>query len=71
MDQARATRMDEWVMWETATRGVNLHTFHFLSSISFVRGTHTPRLAHSALLGATDSLCCSSPAVGRELVSIC
>jgi hypothetical protein len=40
----------------------------FLHILFFVRGTHTPRLAHSALLRAEDLLCCSSPAEGRELV---
>jgi hypothetical protein len=40
-----------------------------LTRISFVRGAHTPRPAHSALPRAEDLLCGSSPAESQGLVS--
>jgi hypothetical protein len=74
-DGAHAARMDEWVGMGGGGEGgpegreliclFLLFTFPFLS---FVRGTRTPRLAHSAPPRAKDSLCCCRPAEGRLLV---
>jgi len=70
-DGARTVRMDEWVVWEAEERGgeVKLTTFFLCFYISFVRGTHTSRLAHSATLRAEDFLCCDAPA--PLLCSLC
>jgi hypothetical protein len=64
-DQAHAEKMDEWIVWEAEEEGArrspgleNRHhpslffvRFVSLLSFNFVRGTHTPRKAHSARWG--------------------
>jgi hypothetical protein len=50
-DGARASRIDEWVVWETRRGkplGTNLQTFFCSFLYLFCQGTHTQGLAHSA-----------------------
>jgi len=59
-EEARAARMDEWIVWEAGRgkRGRRRDYYLFLMFFShFVRRTHTPRWAHSAMLRMTDFLC--------------
>jgi len=59
-DGARAAAMDKWVVWEAEERVAPGRQFdHLLLSLfSLCKGTHTPRLAHSAALRVEDLLCC-------------
>jgi len=59
-DDARAAKMDEWVIWETEERdpqGAKLGFFLVVSLILLLRGPHPPSVAHSAPLGSTDIFC--------------
>jgi hypothetical protein len=74
-DGARATRMDEWVVWETVERaapGARVKLFFSFPFFSFVfplhffcKGARIPSLAHNALPRAEDFLCSSSPTEGQ------
>jgi hypothetical protein len=58
-EEAHAEKMDQWIVWEAeeggqggARAGDTCRSFVLIfASISFVRGTHTPRIAHSARWG--------------------
>jgi hypothetical protein len=56
VEGARASRMDEWIVWEAEKGCAQLITLFLLFSYSFILvwRTHTPRPAQNATLRAED-----------------
>jgi hypothetical protein len=64
-EEARAARMDGWIVWEAGEGGaprrqIESCSLCFAFCACFVKGglTHTPSLAHSVLLRVEDLFCC-------------